>query len=296
MKQSEKLEIVGCTLGIFAIVTLVQSPLLNTIAVAMGVTMLFRLGSIFKKNPTVAGVYVSSDRTVYVSKVEQSQSNPIQVEAVGSSSGDYESFVGDVLANTRKGYGRWQRPKIFYCPALGTPHLSADFFNAQASRLGVGIYSADPRMCAAIGAGVNVTDSSKQIVILCCNDAVYSFIVFAANIFHGDSIHIHGDCDWQEILEDHIARLRSITEPDLPPHYKTLKLDPKEYQQMFDGWLQPCGEIHVIGPPNAVEAARQLNPKIITANGVDETIASGLAVMTKEISELAPGTKIGQRA
>lgn len=296
MKQSEKLEIVGYTFGILAIFTLAQSSLLNTIAIIMGFRMLFRLRTIYKKNPTVAGIYVSSDRRVYVSDIEDAESTSFQVQDVQSSSTDYESFVRDVFASIRKGYGRFRRPEFFFCPAIGAPSLSPDFFRTQASRFGIGIYSADPRMCAAIGANVNVTDFSKQVVVVVSNDAVYSYLVFAACIFHGESVPVPSNGEWQEIFEGQISRLKAIVEHDLPPHFKSLKLDPKEQQQILEGWLKPCGEIHVIGPPDAVAAAKRLDLKIATTSGVDDCIASGLSVMVKGFSQLPPGSRVGRSA
>ncbi len=296
MKQSEKLEIVGCTLGILAIFTLAQSSLLNTIAIIMGFRMLFRLRTIYKKNPTVAGIYVSSDKRVYVSDSEDAQSTPFQVQNVKSSSTDYESFVRDVFACIRKGYGKFHRPEFFFCPSLGAPSLSPDFFRAQASRLGIGIYSADPRMCAASGANVNVTDFSKQVVIVVSNDAVYSYLVFAACIFHGESVPVPSNGEWHEILERQISRLKAIVEHDLPPHFKSLNLDAKEYQQILEGWLGPCGEIHLIGPPDTVATVKRLGLKIATTSGVDDCVASGLSVMIKGFSQLPPGSRFEQKA
>lgn len=49
MKTTEKLEITAYALGAIAIFTLVQSPVLNVIAVLMAIRMLFRLKALTGK-------------------------------------------------------------------------------------------------------------------------------------------------------------------------------------------------------------------------------------------------------
>jgi len=50
MNKSERLEIICYVLGILAIFTLVQSPMLNAIGIVMAIRMIFRLRAISAKN------------------------------------------------------------------------------------------------------------------------------------------------------------------------------------------------------------------------------------------------------
>lgn len=154
-------------------------------------------------------------------------------------------------------------------------------------------------MCAAIGAGVNTTDFSKQIVIAVTNNIIHAYLIFAASVLYGESIPITTDTPLQEVLEAQIARLEATIKDDPPSHFKNLNLKEEEYNQIVNGWHSPCVEVlHLIGLPSAVTSVDSFirGHRIVSGRGLDECITSGLNEVVKGVSQLPTGTRVGGRA
>jgi len=245
------------------------------------------------------GIYLTSDNKIFICGAPFAKPAPFQMQDTNFASQQYDALVNSVITEVRKKFKRWPPPHIFFCNSLNAPSLATDFFKKITARQSVNLYPTDCKMLAAIGAGMNVTDFSKQLVIAMVENAIHSYVVFAACIFYYESAPIPSSDSLREALNAQIARIEDEIEPELPTHFKNLNLGQEEIKQINSGWAKPCSEqLFLIGSTSVlIDIDKEIrNYKIVSCEGLDECIVSGMDTMIKGISQLPAGTRIGKKA
>ncbi|ACH38927.1 hypothetical protein Gbem_1913 [Citrifermentans bemidjiense Bem] len=244
------------------------------------------------------GIYLTSDYKIFLCGTPFDKPAPFQLQDANFASQQYDVLVNSVITEVQKKCKRWPPPHIFFCNSLDAPSLSTDFFKKITAQQSVNMYPTDCKMPAAIGAGMNVTDFSKQLVIAMVENTIHSYLVFASCIYYYESAPISSSDSLQEALNAQIARIDAGIEPDLPTHFKNINLGEDEINQINSGWAKPCSEqLFLIGSPSVlIDIDKEIRGyKIVSCEGLDECIVSGMDTIIKGVSQLPAGTRIGKK-